>query len=125
MQIGNHKAVLTVYDRHVFAFDEPTVRGLEQIVRETEFGVAHLSSMKRLAAALDETLAALGQMTETRDPYTAGHQTGVGTLGAAIAMQLGLDATMIELIRHAGDVHDTGKIAIPSEILTRPAPNSR
>jgi HD-GYP domain-containing protein (c-di-GMP phosphodiesterase class II) len=120
MQIGNHKAVLTVYDRQVFAFDEPTVKGFEQIVREAEFGIAHLNSMKRLATALDGTLAALGQMIETRDPYTAGHQTGVGTLGAAIAMQLGLDATMIQLVRQSGDVHDIGKISIPSEILTRP-----
>jgi HD-GYP domain-containing protein (c-di-GMP phosphodiesterase class II) len=89
-------------------------------VRETEFGQDHLSAIKRLATALDGTLGALGQMTETRDPYTAGHQTGVGTLGAAIAMQLGLDAKIIELIRQSGDVHDIGKIAIPSEILTRP-----
>jgi HD-GYP domain-containing protein (c-di-GMP phosphodiesterase class II) len=120
MQIGNQKAVLTVYDRHVFAFDEVTVQGLEQIVRQAEFGLDHLNSMKRLATALDGTLAALGQMIETRDPYTAGHETGVGTLGAAIALQLGLDATMIKLIGQSGEVHDIGKIAVPSEILSRP-----
>lgn len=120
MQIENHRAVLTVYDRHVFAFDETTVRGLEQIVRETEFGLAHMTSMKQLSTALDGTLAALGQMTETRDPYTSGHQTDVGALGAAIAMQLGLDSKMVQLTRQSGDVHDIGKIAIPSEILTKP-----
>jgi HD-GYP domain-containing protein (c-di-GMP phosphodiesterase class II) len=76
--------------------------------------------MKRLAIALDGTLAALGQMTETRDPYTAGHQINVGTLGAAIAVQMGLDAKVIELTRQSGDVHDIGKIVVPSEILTRP-----
>jgi HD-GYP domain-containing protein (c-di-GMP phosphodiesterase class II) len=120
MQIGNRRAVLTVYDRHIFAFDEPTVTGLEQIAREAEFGIAHLDSIDRLATALDRTLGALGQMTETRDPYTAGHQSGVGTLSAAIAMQLGLDAKMIQLVRQSGEVHDIGKISIPSEILTRP-----
>lgn len=120
MHIGNQKAMLTVYDRHAFAFDEPTVRGLEQIAREMEFGVAHLNSMKYMATALDGTLAALGQMIETRDPYTAGHETGVGTLGAAIALQLGLDAAMVKLIRQSGEVHDIGKIAVPSEILTKP-----
>jgi HD-GYP domain-containing protein (c-di-GMP phosphodiesterase class II) len=116
--------VLAIYDRHIFTFDEVTVQGLEAIARATEFGVAHGHSMSRLAIALDGTLAALGQMTETRDPYTAGHQLHVGSLGmtlaAAIATEYGLDATMIELIRQSGEVHDIGKIAIPSEILSKP-----
>jgi HD-GYP domain-containing protein (c-di-GMP phosphodiesterase class II) len=59
-------------------------------------------------------------MTEFRDPYTAGHQSRVGSLGAAIATHLGLDSTMIELIRESGGVHDVGKVAVPAEILTRP-----
>jgi HD-GYP domain-containing protein (c-di-GMP phosphodiesterase class II) len=121
---GGRRAVLAIYDRHVFTFDEVTVQGLEAIAREAEFGVAHVHSISQLATALDGTLAALGQMTETRDPYTAGHQVHVGALGsslaAAIATEYGLDLKMIDLIRQSGDVHDIGKIAIPSEILTRP-----
>lgn len=112
--------MLVVYRRHISAFDDSAVRGLEEIVRESEFGVAHMRSVAKLKQALEATLSSLGQMTETRDPYTAGHQTRVGSLGAAIATHLGLDANMIELIRQSGDVHDIGKIAIPSEILTRP-----
>jgi PAS domain S-box-containing protein len=121
---GGRKAVLNIYDRHIFAFDEVTVQGLEALARESEFGITHVHSIKKLEAALDGTLAALGQMTETRDPYTAGHQLHVGSLGAslgaAIATQYGLDIEMIELIRQSGDVHDIGKIAVPSEILTKP-----
>ena len=117
---AGQEAVLAVYDRHVFAFDEATVKGMEVIAREIEFAVAHVRSVANLKQALEATLSSLGHMTETRDPYTAGHQTRVGSLGAAIATHLGLDANMIELIRQSGDVHDIGKIAIPSEILTRP-----
>jgi len=121
---GGRDAVLAIYDRHTYSFDEVTVQGLEAIAQATEFGIAHGRSMSRLANALDGTLAALGQMTETRDPYTAGHQLRVGSLGttlaAAIALEFGLDATMIELIRQSGEVHDIGKIAVPSEILSKP-----
>ena len=121
---GGSRAVLAIYDRHILTFDEVTVQGLEAIASATEFGVAHVHSMSRLATALDGTLAALGQMTETRDPYTAGHQLHVGSLGttlaAVIATEYGLDATMIELIRQSGEVHDIGKIAVPSEILAKP-----
>jgi putative nucleotidyltransferase with HDIG domain len=59
-------------------------------------------------------------MTETRDPYTAGHQNHVGALGEAIAKQLGLNSKLTTLIRQSGEVHDIGKIAVPAEILTRP-----
>jgi HD-GYP domain-containing protein (c-di-GMP phosphodiesterase class II) len=63
-------------------------------------------------------------MTETRDPYTAGHQIHVGALGSSLAMAIateyGLDLKMIKLIRQSGDVHDIGKIVVPSEILTKP-----
>jgi len=114
------RLTLNVYDRHIFAFDETTVQGLEMIARESEFGVARLRSAQQVAAALDGTLAALGQMTESRDPYTEGHQVYVGLLGAAIATHLGLEARMVKLIRQSGEVHDIGKIAIPAEILTRP-----
>lgn len=121
---GGRKATLNIYDRHVFAFGERTVQGLESIAREIEFGITHVRSVQQVEAALDGTIGALGQMTEIRDPYTAGHQSNVGLLGAAIAAHLGLDAAMGELIHRSGQVHDIGKIAVPAEILTRPGPLS-
>jgi hypothetical protein len=121
---GGRRAVLAIYDQHTSAFDEITVKGLESLARESELGIAHAESLTKLSAALDGTLAALGEMTETRDPYTAGHQVNVGSLGASLAESIasayGLDAAMIKLIRQSGEVHDIGKISVPSEILTRP-----
>lgn len=113
-------AVLVIYDRHVFAFEDKTVQGLEEITREVEFGAMHLISMRQVAAALDGTIAALGHITETRDPYTAGHQSNVGLLAAAIGERLGMDPSMLKLIELSGQVHDIGKTAVPAEILSRP-----
>lgn len=117
---GGKRGVLSVYDWDVFAFDQEIVEGLESIAREMEFSVGHIRSVEKLRTALDGTLTSLGYMTEARDPYTAGHQSRVGLLGAAIAKHIGVDARIVELIRQSGDVHDIGKIAIPTEILTRP-----
>jgi len=113
---SRRSSLLCVYDRHIVAFDPVTVRGIEDIAREVEFGITHLRSVEQLKRALD----AIGGLTETRDPYTQGHQLRVGLLGEAIALQLGLDQTMARLIRQSGEVHDVGKISIPAEILTRP-----
>ncbi len=117
---GGRRAVLAIFDRHVFAFDDHTSSMLEVIAREVEFSIEHMRSIAHLAASLDGTLAALSSITEIRDPYTAGHQNRVGDLGAAICDALGLDGAMTRLIRQAGEVHDVGKTVIPIEILTRP-----
>jgi hypothetical protein len=117
---GGERACLSVYSRHVGAFPDSVVRGLEAVAREMEYGIAHIRSMNQVAGALDGTLAAIARITETRDPYTAGHQSKVGRLSAAIAAHMGIDEATTELIRQAGDVHDVGKTAIASEILTKP-----
>lgn len=113
-------AAIVVCSRHPFEFGESVVRGLEHIAREIELSSAHVASMNQLERSLDGTIAALARMTENRDPYTAGHQLGVGRLGEAIARELGMDERMASLIRQSGVVHDVGKISIPAEILTRP-----
>jgi len=74
-----------------------------------------------LRRALDGTIEAIGLTTETRDPYTAGHQQRVTKLAVAIAEELGLDASRIEGTRAAGLMHDIGKMAIPAEILSKPS----
>jgi len=117
---GDETGVLTLCSPHHHAFDELAARGLEVIAGEIEFAISHMRSVRELARALDGTLAALGQMTESRDPYTEGHQLGVGDLAAAIAARLGMDSRMVQLVRQSGEVHDIGKIVVPSEILTRP-----
>lgn len=114
------RACLTVYDGDRFWFDDATVASLEAVVREMSFGLDHVRASEQLAAAFEGTLAALSQMTESRDPYTAGHQSRVGQLSAAIAAELGLDDDMVHLIALSAEVHDIGKVAIPAEILTRP-----
>jgi len=65
-------------------------------------------------------VSAVASAVETRDPYTAGHQHRVATLSALIAEEIGFDAHEVEGIRLAADIHDIGKLGIPSEILACP-----
>ncbi len=74
----------------------------------------------RVADALMQTIRAVSNTVEKRDPYTAGHQRRVADLAARIAERLGLDAERVMGIRLGGEIHDIGKISIPSEFLSRP-----
>ncbi|HUV57905.1 MAG TPA: HD domain-containing phosphohydrolase [Acidimicrobiales bacterium] len=112
--------VLCVYDHHVGAFDDAMVNGIAEMTNTVAQRAQLLASLEEVRRSLDGTVAALGQATEERDPYTAGHQSRVGDLGAAIARSLQLEPEAVARIRLAGEVHDVGKIAIPAEILTRP-----
>ena len=74
----------------------------------------------QLRLTLKAAVAALGNTTEMRDPYTAGHQRRVAQLAAAIAAELGWADGQIEALRTAALLHDIGKIVVPAEILSKP-----
>lgn len=82
-------------------------------------------NVAKLRRTLDETVTALAEMAEKRDPYTAGHQRRVARLACAIAKKLGLGSDAIEGLNIAAQLHDIGKIYIPTEILAKPAMLSR
>ena len=77
-------------------------------------------SLEKMQRILMQAVTSLGTALDIRDPYTAGHQKGVGRLAAAIAQEMGFTEEQIEGITVAGNLHDIGKINVPSEILTKP-----
>ena len=77
-------------------------------------------TLKELRQALRGATQAMALTVETRDPYTAGHQRRVADLARATAKEMGFPRDKITGIRMAGALHDIGKIAIPSEILSKP-----
>ncbi|MCX6560805.1 MAG: HD domain-containing protein [Candidatus Aminicenantes bacterium] len=79
----------------------------------------------RYSALASGTIEAIQNMTATRDPSVGIHQKEVARLAVAIAQIMGLSPEMTEGLRVAALLHDVGKIAVPSEILSRPGKLSR
>jgi diguanylate cyclase (GGDEF)-like protein len=89
--------------------------------------VVELAELRRLAAGPDRAAryraaASLAKAVDARDVYTGSHSQRVGELAARIALRMDAEPELIELIRLAGSLHDLGKLAIPEEILRKPAP---
>jgi putative nucleotidyltransferase with HDIG domain len=82
---------------------------------------------ERYAAALElhqtyrGTVMVLSDVVEADDNYTASHCRSVVELAVATAEQLGLDPRGQQELETAALLHDVGKIAIPKEILNKPA----
>ena len=126
--------VLNIYAAESNAFDEAEIRLLQELAGDLAFGIfslrtrrerdhyqqQHLNSVNQLKESLIGTIRAIALTVEKRDPYTAGHQTKVADLAAAIAHGLGLNEDRIEGLRLGAMIHDIGKIYVPAEILNRP-----
>jgi PAS domain S-box-containing protein/putative nucleotidyltransferase with HDIG domain len=95
-----------------------TVQDVTEVVRAEEEIARHVVRLERAIQSTIEVVSTIGEM---RDPYTHGHERRVGEIGAAIAKDMGLSEDRVEGIRVAGYLHDVGKIAIPAEILAKPA----
>jgi HD-GYP domain-containing protein (c-di-GMP phosphodiesterase class II) len=82
---------------------------------------------ERYAAALElhqtyrGTVMVLSDVVEADDNYTASHCRSVVELAVSTADQLGMDHRARQDLETAALLHDVGKIAIPKEILNKPA----
>lgn len=77
-------------------------------------------SQLALASMINSVIDVVGRVLEARDPYTAGHQRRVAQLAKAIAREMNLPLSEINEIGIAAQMHDIGKMSIPSEILSKP-----
>ncbi|MEA2481463.1 MAG: hypothetical protein QOJ07_3385 [Thermoleophilaceae bacterium] len=82
---------------------------------------------ERYAAALElhqtyrGTVMVLSDVVEADDNYTANHCRSVVELAVATAEVMGVDQKGRQELETAALLHDVGKIAIPKEILNKPA----
>ncbi|MFL5321404.1 MAG: HD domain-containing phosphohydrolase [Myxococcaceae bacterium] len=66
-----------------------------------------------------ETIVALANSIDSKDPYTRGHSQRVGDLSVEIGRELGLTERELKLLQYGGILHDIGKIGIVESILCK------
>jgi diguanylate cyclase (GGDEF)-like protein len=76
-------------------------------------------------AARIRAAASLARVVDARHAESGNHSERVALFAGRIAKQLGLPEEQVELTRLAGSLHDLGKLAIPEELLRKPAPLTR
>ena len=86
------------------------VRAQQQVAKQTE----------RIQRTLTSVIDIARDIVEERDPYTAGHQLRVSQIAVRIAQDLHMADGEIDDIRMASLIHDVGKVAVPTEILSKP-----
>jgi len=100
----------------------PLVWLLEVFSRDRQ---ARYAGALELQRAYRGTVTLLSDVVEFEDPYTAAHSRSIVELAEATAEKLGVPRQERQRLEFAALLHDIGKIAIPKEILNKPASLTR
>jgi putative nucleotidyltransferase with HDIG domain len=111
-------AILAAAEPWVLLAIGPFVLMLETFARERGERYAKALELQR---AYRGTVMLLSDVVEFDDQYTADHSRSVVDLAHAVAEELKVDARERQTLEFAAMLHDVGKIAIPKEILNKPA----
>ena len=88
----------------------------KQLELLAKFDVVHLNNDELLSLA-----SLIRRIIDFRSPFTASHSSGVSATATLIGQLAGLDKYTCFELKVAGFLHDLGKLAIPTEILEKPA----
>ncbi|MEO0129794.1 MAG: HD domain-containing phosphohydrolase [candidate division WOR-3 bacterium] len=96
------------------------IKYMEGIARQVVIAIERIQTIENTKEMNLESVLALVQAIEMRDPCTRGHSVQVADLAVEIARVLDFSEHKLELLKFAGLLHDVGKIAIPESILQKP-----
>jgi putative nucleotidyltransferase with HDIG domain len=66
------------------------------------------------------SIRALAQAIDAKDPYTRGHSERVAAYAESIAAEMGLAPDEVEKVKLSGLLHDVGKIGVDDRIIRKP-----
>jgi len=94
---------------------------LENRAYQTNLEALVAARTEQLERSYDITLQALGDALDLKDAETEGHSRRVTAFTIAIARQMGIPKHQVNVIARGAFLHDIGKMAIPDDILRKPA----
>jgi len=107
-----YEAVVQVQTRRIVPnVMEQFTESLGELSKRTMLGLQ--------APVVKESIAALMESVELKDPHSRQHSVQVAELSRELARAVGMAKDQVLLTEMAGYLHDVGKIKIPTELLTK------
>lgn len=66
------------------------------------------------------TIYALAAAIDAKDHYTFQHSQNVAYYASSLAQAIGMEPSLVEIVKEAGLLHDIGKIGVREDILNKP-----
>ncbi|OGX28004.1 MAG: hypothetical protein A2787_03510 [Omnitrophica WOR_2 bacterium RIFCSPHIGHO2_01_FULL_48_9] len=115
--------ILVVGGKHsglTFQDDEKSL--IHNLALQTAVAIENSQLNENVEKTYFETISALALAVDAKDRYSRGHLDRVADYVVRIAKAMQLSEENIKTLRNAARLHDVGKIGIPDEVLTKPAP---
>ncbi len=116
LSIFTSVAMIQYHRTALFEIDHANIL-IEEVDRQT---AVVKEQSRRIEQMSYQTIHALANAIDAKDPYTKGHSTRVSGYSGKIAEALGWDKERIDDLKFAALLHDIGKIGIPDSILNNP-----
>lgn len=99
-----------------------TTRSIEMAAAQAAQSIENSRLYSDLYHSYMDTVSALANAIEFRDPYTRGHTDRVKQLAQSIAREMGWGVELMFDLWIGCTLHDIGKIGVPDSILNKPGP---
>ncbi len=106
--------------RESFGLDDAKL--LSTIASQVTVAIENAKLYQALQENAFRTVQALVGTVEAKDPYTSGHSVRVTEYALRISKALGISQESQDVLKHACQLHDIGKIGIPEGILHKQGP---
>ncbi|RME48337.1 MAG: HD domain-containing protein [Chloroflexi bacterium] len=123
MPVGDGRRVagaLLIGYTHAHEFSAEEQADLEGVAQQIAIALSHARQREQLRRFGRETLAAFTEAVAHRDVTTGTHINRIVEYAAAIAERLDLSPAEVEMVRCGAQLHDIGKLAVPTETLRKP-----
>ena len=106
---ANNKPAFEIFDQDI----------LMTLVEQSIIGIKNLQLYEEQQKIVFGSIKSLVTLLDTRVPQEYTHSPYFSRLVAAIGQEMHLDEKQIQSLKYASLLHDTGKVDIPIEILTK------
>ncbi|NQT80012.1 MAG: GAF domain-containing protein [Candidatus Aminicenantes bacterium] len=105
-------------------FDENDVALLSALANQSAIAIDNSRLYEDVQKAYHESILALMNTVEAKDPYTRGHSQRTSRYALGIAQEMGLNEEECKKIKTAAELHDIGKIGVRDLIIGKESPLS-
>ena len=102
-------------------FNDEDLKLFLLLANQVAIAVDNARLYKELRETFLQTVEALADAIEKRDPYTGGHTKRVVRYSTAISEYIGIDPSEKESLKISAILHDIGKIGIEDVVLRKPS----
>jgi GAF domain-containing protein len=101
-------------------FDDFDVELVTAFANQAAIAVDNARLYEDLQKYYHQTLQALVNAVEAKDPYTMGHTQRVAKLSVTLGREMGLTGKRLERLKMAAELHDIGKIGVKETLINKP-----